>query len=369
MNYLILILNLPSPTRRYLYTKKVQLDPSEICETYLAAKKYKELTLIDDLTAHIAKRWLVLSNAAILYDQLSKVPVDDPLLKEVKPSIEKFLASLRRMIEISSKDVFQSECFKRISLTGLANLLKFEQLNISEFELLQACLQWVDEELRREQRELNSTNRVALFKDLKHLIRFGDLNFEELGMLEIETYMTIDELGSVLLHLSNRSKPLGIEYRSPRDVFRKFSYSLLASTDGTMSGNFSTREVTFQLRVNKRILVESIEMQPLSVSDACFCRIYSDKNELELKFVPRKSETSWSIYFEEELLQLQPNVDYRLDLKFTIPYQGKSENFYFGQLSFSKQLNLKNDEVEVTCEIESGFGYHCIKSINFCKTN
>lgn len=347
----------------------MQIDLSEICETYLAAKKYKELALIDDLTANISKRWLVLSNAAILYDQLSKVPIDDPLLKEVKPSIEKVLASLRRMIEISSKEVFQSDCFKQISQVGLANLLKFEQLNISEFELLQACLGWVDEELQRQRQELNSTNRVMLFRELKNLIRFGDLNFEDFGKLEIESYMTIDEIGNCLLHLSNRSKPLGIEYQSPREVFRKFRYSLLASTDGVMSGNFSTREVTFQLRVNKRIFVESIEMQPLSVSDAIFCRIYSDagRNELNLKFVPRKSDAYWSIHFEEQLWQLQPNVDYKLDLKFTIPYQGN--NFYLGKLSYSKQLSLKNDEVEVTCEIESGFGYHCIKAINLYLTN
>ena len=337
----------------------------------MAAKKYKEFALIEELANLITKRWLTSSNAAVLYDQLLKLPIDDPLLKEVRPLIEKCFTSLRRMIELNSLDVFQSESFKLITQNGLVSLLKFPQLNISEFEILRACFGWVDEELRRREQELNKANQVMLFREIKGLIRFGDLDFEDLGRIEIDNYLTIDEIGSVLLHLTNRSKPLGIEYESPREVFRNFRYSVLASTDGVMSANYSTRDVTFQLSVNKRVFLESIEMQPLSVSDAIFFQISVDGRKIELgpNFSFQKETTTWSIFFEEKRLELSPLMNYKLDLKFTIPYQGRSINFYHSKLSFSKQLILKNEESEVTFDIFPGFGYHCIKAINFYLAN
>lgn len=275
------------------------------------------------------------------------------------------------MIELSSREVFTSDDFKRISQEGLMSLLKFEQLNISEYELLQACFGWVDDELRRQRQELSQANRIMLFGEIKNLIRFGDLKFEDVGTLEIESYLTIDEIGSMLLHLSNRLKPLAIEYRSPRELFRKFKYSVQASEDGVMSGNFNTREVSFRLRVNKRVFVENIEMQSLSISDAIFCEILMDgsKTELNSKHVAIKNDTNWLICFEHQRLELQPNLDYQLAIKFTVPYQGKNVNFYYSQLSFSKQLMLKNEQVGATFEIDAGFGYHCIKTINFYETN
>ena len=130
---------------RYFYTKKIELiDFSEIDSTYIAANKYLAFGLIKDLLENSLK----ISNVCLAYDQLAKLEIGDSLIRDFKHRITAWFS-----------EACASDSFTQIGQDTLVCILKFDVLNISELDLLKACMRWTDNEVAKRHSEADQASK------------------------------------------------------------------------------------------------------------------------------------------------------------------------------------------------------------------
>lgn len=166
----------------------------------------------DSLIAY-AEEQLNVNNCLILFDQLSKLELDE-LTNKVK-----------RFIVTNANRIFKSVHFTEIDEDLLIKLLNFESLIIDEREIIDACIRWVNCELvRRNCKSPTPAAKREVSRTIKKHIKFSDLSFHEFGKCtEIDSLLTNEEIGSLYMHLINKFKTLTIECQTSRKRFGETS--------------------------------------------------------------------------------------------------------------------------------------------------
>lgn len=334
-------------SKRYIYCNELEFKPSELYEIALVAEKYLVHHMLDALIDRVREQ-LNGSTCFLIYDQLSK-------LQLVKTDL--LLFETREFIKSNSQAAFKSDLFLQIDQDTLIDLLNFEQLSISEIDLLKACSKWVEFEVMRSKLPPSTESKKAAFLPIRHLIRWSDLNpFEVASFGEIHSLLNDKEIASLLMHLLNKSNPLAIDWQPIHPsrnaglscvVFRKF---------GTPRSLF-----TYQMlvKVDKEVYVKIIRtgIQHVANLPDPTLSILSHGAVLNLKVQKFIENSKWCFKFADEFA-LKPDSDYQ---------------FFLQQKSLAPAL--WSNENPVLVETFSGFtfsnvntwqyGFHLIEKIEF----
>ena len=187
----------------------------------MAADKYLIYHLGDRLLERI-KNETNQSNCCFIYDQLIK------LQKEVEE-----LNHVRNFIEKNSNSAFKNELFTQISQDTLIDILEMNCLCIKEIDILIACLNWVDAEVKRQKLDATIENKQKVFAPFKSLIKFRETKFDEIKKIgcQLRNLLNDKEIASLLLHLVDQSSPLEIECRTLRAKANIYSLSINPYSD------------------------------------------------------------------------------------------------------------------------------------------
>ena len=318
----------------------------------MAANKYLAFELIKDLTDHIAKNCEDVSNVSLIYDQLLKLGIKDPLVSEIEQRIA------TRFFEVCA-----SESFEQIDEKTLVSILNFNILNVSEFELLKVCLRWTDNKVARQRLSAGQASKRATFEPIKHLIRFGDIKLKKIGsIIGLENYLTFEEIGALFVHLFHPSCPTQVSYQSPRKA-RKAQIALGIKDNGFLSHEI--RDLKTFISVDKAVSILSIKTLAITDYSALELKVY--KNEM-LLFSDAKIVTAQAGYVTQPTiglnLLLEPNTYYELRFFFTIPLSPR----YSSRLYTSNEMTLKSEGGGLVFSLRPDPycpPYHCIESISF----
>ena len=107
----------------------------------MAADKYIVYHLCDSLLKCIEEN-LDPANFCLIYDQLIKIQK----VKDVKSTLN----YVKNLIGQCGQEAFKNKYFTQIDQDTLIDLLKMENLDISEIDALKACAKWVDAEISRQ---------------------------------------------------------------------------------------------------------------------------------------------------------------------------------------------------------------------------
>ena len=332
----------------------------EIPWTVAAADKYLAFDFIKDflytVESHMQDR-----NECQTYDQLLKLQLDDESLVKLVEKLIKRASNEIKLHGVESHDATE------IDRQTLESILRFDQLYTRESKMLSACLYWTDEELKRRGLEATAENKRSLFAGFKHLILFDDLEASDL--VSLKEYLEINEMLSVLLHSADKSEPLVIEYRSPRVSHKRLTAEIGMSYAGLKLRSDSYFETECKFRVNKRVFLSEIETQPILIDCRWIvCEIFKENkrlgkwecsyNDYSRKDYEARNTVSLRLEtFDELLLELEPDIEYKLCFSSPEPLE-KS-----GRLFYGKQSSVYTEDY--------GFhfiGRHCIANIEFYRT-
>ena len=246
--------NLWFALRRYIYGLEINFELSDLYDSYLAAETYVIDGFEGALFEYIRTRLNLANPAAnifLIYDQLVKIDTAEELLAQARTIIER------------SKVTFASEHFTQIGQETLISLLSLEELNIDEFDLFMAVSKWVDCEVRRQDLPMNRQSRRQVFWPIQGYILFNALTPDQVARCqEIDELLSLDEIGSLLLHLLNPDgHPYSLELRTTRRagcITRSVSVRSTFSVHSTLlaSGYLYASEV--QLHVNRSVYLKTI---------------------------------------------------------------------------------------------------------------
>ena len=184
-------------------------------------------------------------SSCLIYDQLVKIGERE----EIR------LAEVRSLIIENSRETIGSEHFTQVDQETLTSLLSLDRLNIDELDLLAAVLKWVDCEMQRQGLPVNRENRRMVFQPIKGYVLFSTLTPEKAAKCkEIPELLTVEEAGSLLLHL-NLGEPLMIELKTSRSA-RSGTHSVFVST--SFSAHGYPRSRSMYVRVSRRVSIREI---------------------------------------------------------------------------------------------------------------
>ena len=340
---------------RHFYTGKLdEIDLAEIYPTYMAGNKYLASDLIQDLTDYITKSCENVSNFCVIYDQLKKLGIEDSLASDLKSKM------MDRFSEACA-----SPSFEKISRDTLVSILKFDYLNISEIELLKACLRWVDCEASRQHPGADPASKKTAFEPIKHLIRFGDLSLEGFAsIVGIPNYFTMEEYASIFLHYSQSRNPVQIDYRSSR----KPLYVAQIQHSMSSSVNFGN-ELDLSISANSAVRISSIQtLYAYEFGSISSLEVLSDgKPTLNAEITKvQESLALKSFVFHFPSLVLDKDRIYTLRFKFDYNLKKSAYYNYYGIIppfiDTSTQTSLSSAEAEVVFQLDPE---HFIRSIRF----
>ena len=316
-----------------------------------AANKYLAFEFVKRLLKYTSDQ-MKPSNACLIYDQLLKLELeldDESLIKRVEKMIK--------------TEISLSDGLTEIDQHTLESILSFDQLYIVEVGLLWSCLDWTDAELKRRGLEATVENKRSLFADLKHLIRFCDLKTNELAELDIENYVESDEAISVFRHSANKSKPLMIEYRSPRVTGQLWTAEIGMSHSSLTLPSGSVFRSEFKFRVNKKAFLVQINTQPILIDcHSIVCEIFQENKSLgEWKCDYDKIKNIVKTYccdFETgSFLEMEPDQEYKFCFKSSEPLKEP------GRLFYRDELTVRTDDSQFIFTMAGP--HHCIAKIFF----
>lgn len=331
---------------KYIYGHRLEeISLAELYETYVAGDKYLVHDLNDRLIEFIESR-LDASNCCIIYNELVKIREHDELLDKAK-----------RLIRSDAKVAFGNELFESIDKDTLIDLLNFQWLNVREIDILESCLRWVEAKIEKLGLIPTNENKREVFSAIKFHIRFSELSAKELGTFAgIESLLTNEEIGALLLHLFNKStKSSPVNCKTARKSIRAFTAD---GEDCEYLAHSSSEFITL-LNVNRKVLIKrlctslTVDVTNLALS------IYKDDEKLE--FDQRRlldEEDHWFFEFDH-LLELDAGSDYKVLFEF--------DHFEFDQDTQLSDLN-KFVSVEDHHEFVFTFNFetlHCVKQIEF----
>ena len=229
------------------------------------------------------------------------------------------------MIAVRCSEAFASDDFRKIDEDTLIHILKFNRLNITELDLLKACLRWTDSEFERRHLEGEEVDKRTVFGSIKHLVRFNDLKQSDFcSILNLNNYLTMKEIISIFNHISHPSEPVKPDYRSLRASHKtqvangvQFSYFYFAA---------GLSHLKIWICVDKRVFVSSIETASISRVDAKNVRFFPTAENLFLsKIVP---------------CSIEPPLFYFWQLKGQIESRSRAKHNVRTAVQFPKQSDL-----------------------------
>lgn len=245
----------------------------------------------------------------------------------------------------------------------LISILNFDYLRISEFDLLQACLRWTDAEVKRRDLKVTAINRRTVFESIQSLIAFRVLSLQELGQVEIESFLSTEQVASIFLNLSNQLKPSTVCYLSKRTPFQLYS---VGPKDEFALLGFSSDSLTvrFSLKVNKTAFVDSISVLPIRNVRSVTLEINRDSQRL----VSRSKVCGYEqmVRFQLDRFQLQPDLSYKIEFTFlAVRETCRHCNSSASTITVSQEQTLKTENGEFVFLISKISGNLCVQKIKF----
>ena len=343
------------PFARYIYSKKIQVPLPELFESHMAANKYLLAEMVDDLNGHI-KSSLSPANCCIIYDQMLAFK------SKLNGPIEESKLKCAALIERNAEEAFKSDTFPLISEQTLISILNFKLLRIPEIDLLKACLTWTDAEVKRRGLTVGADSRRTVFESIKKLIGFQILTLEELGQVEIESYLPTEQVASIFLKLSNILKPLAIDYSTKREIFKLYSvcpkekFSLLGFT----SDPFIVR---FSLNANKAAFLDSMSILPTRNARSVTFEISKENQKLLSR--SRVCNQEQNLNFHLDRLQMLPGINYKIEFTFQARESCRNCGCSASAITVSQANTLKTENGEFVFQISKINGSFCIQKIKF----
>jgi len=284
------------------------------------------------------------------------------------------LDRVRKLICHNSAAAFQNKYFVNISQDTLVDLLSMDALNIKEIDVLKSCGKWIDEEIKRQNLELNQTNKQMVFEPIKNFIKFSEITFDELRRFySIKDLLSSDELSSLFLHHLNISKfkvecntkRMRLELRSANcnnvsnhPVVLNHGYTPIMATQ---QRNYSEFSLVF--KTSKSIVITSIyTFLPITVR-GLELSIYDMANvKVEFQYVMKYSQPDNLCYFQfTDSVAIDSTRDYRFVFKF------QSTKIMHTQLSRDTTMIQWVKDVSLLFNLTSSVnqGYHCLNKIDF----
>ena len=239
-------------------------------------------------------------SSCLIYDQLVKIGDRE----EIR------LADVRTAMIENSRETIESEHFKQIDQETLISLLSLDQLNIDEVDLIAAVSKWVDCEVQRKGLPVNRENRRKVFEPIKNYVLFTAFKPEKVAECKlIADLLTLEEAGSLVLHLLNKDKPLMIELKTSRSAgagtHRVFVKDLFSA-----SGYGGSRKV--ELTVNQRVSIRAIHLTYSQSSSDLSFRVF---NQSTCSYLYFKAESS--VKDGKVCLSLSPPLEVKANQKHT----------------------------------------------------
>ena len=285
-----------------------------------------------------------MENSILIYEQLSKIG------KELVP-----LAAVKSMIQTNSKVAFESKNFMQIGQETLIGLLSLDKLNIKEIELLAAVSKWVDSEAQRQGLAVNTENRRKVFEPIKSYILFTSMTPEEIAnRKEIVELLTVEERGSLVLHLLNKNSPFIFEPKTSRKAGES-SLSVFVSDSSSAVADFPGT-IFVDLKVNRRVDIIAIYSTLSLVEDLSLNISDADRKRLDLKKMNRlKKDGRWCFTFDPPL-NLEPNSLYFLDFK------GGRQTEVSDLFNMQRELRHENSTI---FNLDFDPIGHCVRGLDF----
>ena len=312
----------------------------------MAADKYLVHHFSEALIEYV-KNNLNAESSCLIYDQLIKIGEREELS----------LADVRTMIIEISKATLESDHFKQIDQETLIGLLSLDELSVTEDDLLVAVAKWVDCEVQRQGLPVNDENRRKVFEPIKPYILFSALKLEKIGSCkEITKLLTLEEIGSLLLHLLNKENPWTIELKSSRKAGH--CYIVFGNDSFNPSGYYRSRVV--RLSVNQRVRILSIYLTYSEMASDVSLQIL-DSNGVDLGLEINRSVKNGRLCFS-----LNPPLNAQRNCSYTLKVTGDGK--LAGEDQLSKEETLKFKETAFNLNYSNGplsYHYHCVRGLEF----
>ena len=313
----------------------------------MAADKYLVHHFGEALIEYI-KNNLNAENSCLIYDQLIKIGEREEIS----------LSDVRTMIIKNSKSTLESEHFTQIGQETLISLLSMDELDVDEIELLAAVSKWVDCEVQRQSLLANSENRRRVFEPIKPYILFTTLTTETISnRKEVAELLTLEEIGSLLLHLLNKKNPWMIELKSPRRARASLNRFTVFGDSIICIGNTYSRLV--RLRVSRRVQIQTIYLTYSEKVSGVNLQIL-DSNAVELGLETKRSAKDGRLCFS-----INPPLDAQPDSIYILNVTGDGHTTSEDQLSFQKALYFRRLEFRLDCSVFGKYSCHCVRGLEF----
>ena len=181
---------------RFFYTDECHLTTDNVIPVMYLSKKY----IVRSLTEYVKAKLVRDSNEGNVLDILEQAIHFEEKDLETK---------CWKVIDWRASGVIGSANFVNIKQTTLASLLKRNYLNVSEINLFEAVLKWIDHQCSERGLELTTENRRSVIGDAVYDLRFIGLNQEEFAKYVSKSgLLTTDELVPIYEKLNKLESPL-----------------------------------------------------------------------------------------------------------------------------------------------------------------
>lgn len=241
------------------------------------------------------------SNCTLIFDQLLKIEKENVCLDLVES-----------FIKLNASAAFHSDSFLQIDQQSLIRLLNFDYLNVSEFDILIACLRWAHAKLKEANKKATLTNVQKELNGVKCLINFTDLTVDELSRVkqsDLRNILSFSEMGSLFFYLNDKTIKPNLEYQANRRATRPFA----VEDKGVYLGSFRESFEKRKLSSSRKILISSLftfissdyEQARLTIT------IEGEKSPIKMNIQKEACESSWVFHFRP-YFEVDPQKKYLL---------------------------------------------------------
>jgi len=316
---------------KYLYGYSVdEIELKELYETYRAADKYMVYDMADRLMNRFKSDY-DFENALLFYDQLLRF--------EEKEHFEVLMNEVKFVIQSCGDQILKNDQILDINQTTLLNVLMFESLNISEFDILKAVSRWTTAECLRSCLKVNPTNKRNIFKPFKRLIDWSLITVEQLREFNtIEELLTFEEVASLFVYLLDQSKKFVLNTDIHRKLF-KYHETLSQGAISWDVSKYTESEFAILLNVNKSIILSKIHtFIPESVKNFRFT-IFENEIDLEIENYFSNEDKMVVVEFEED-----PHIDKGKDYKLVFTFDAMKFSPETDKLSSNNKIEHRIDD-------------------------
>lgn len=300
MTFLI-YLNSTNFLYRYIYCGRINLKVEDIYSTYLAADKYLVHKFPQALSKYI-RSITNYKNCFLIFDNLNRIKFVDSKL-DILP-----YDYVERIVQSASN--LDTEYFSKINQNSLIEILKMNTLNVSEIKLLQACVDWVDSELKRTNLESNFENCSKTFNQIKPFICFSQIDILELkNFSKIKNYLSSGDILEFFFYSDSDSDSKSTSL----DLTRKREKSKSSTVLFGSSAPYRDSIITLDLKVGKSF---SINYLVTAYSNLEIVNSYENNKSLNVKWSYAKNiQPSQFLLKPEFPIILKPGCTYEFTFK------------------------------------------------------